>query len=433
MSLRDKYANKATPTSTMRKAKEADDEIAGKGGKNDYIKLKDGVNKIRFFMVHDGEESFKKLRSSHWVTVTKDGEEQRRCIPNSRVHGGTPKDICEEFCKLVRAKYADGDADALAKIKALNNRDAGIDIKSTWISWAKKIAGEDCERGLIEMKKTVRDALDDNAIIEDADEAIETEPYTDLETGIPVLITYNSKAKKAADYYKVQLSKKASPLTDEDLEWFDKQTPLSQLSQFKYGRREFEMGLEGVQNFDEQFEIGIFETPEFQELVEEISAYYTREEDEAEEEDKPAKKSAAPAKKKTAAPAAAPAKKAAAPKKAVVEEEEEVAEPEEEAEEEAAEEETTDIFADMDRTALKQYKAENAIDTFKVVASMEDETIRENLRAWLATQEEPAEEEEEEAQAFEEEEEEAAPVKPAAKKPSPTLDGIKKKLGTGKK
>ena len=167
--------------------------------------------------------------------------------------------------------------------------------------------------------------------------------------------------------YEVSFPKKVSarPLTDEEIEYFMSLKPLTEVIQ-KYGMRDFERALEGLQNFDEEHEMELFEDDGWLEHVEEIKAQYddeeeaeddkpskkktskkvtkkivdeededegnddSDEEDEEEEEEKPKKSSKAPAKKKVEEP-----------------EEEDEDEEEEEADEEEADDSDDDGLDDM--------------------------------------------------------------------------------------
>ena len=62
---------------------------------------------------------------------------------------------------------------------------------------------------------------------------------------------------KGETYYEVSFPKKvtARPLTDEEIEYFMGLKPLNELLP-KYGIRDFERALEGLQNFDEENEMG---------------------------------------------------------------------------------------------------------------------------------------------------------------------------------
>ena len=79
----------------------------------------------------------------------------------------------------------------------------------------------------------------------------------------------------------------ARPLSDEEIEHFLTMKPLSEVI-YKYEMRDFEKALEGLQNFDDENEIGLFEDEDWLEHVEEIKAQY--ESDEEDEEKPKAKK-----------------------------------------------------------------------------------------------------------------------------------------------
>lgn len=421
MSIRDKF--KPTSTKELKAIVEDEDSKIATKRNTDTYTFKDGINKLRLFPKHEGEPSFYHILCQHWITIEKeDGEPGRRTVPNGKIHGGMAKDIIDEYIKFCRVQLADGDAESSAKLKALTSYEKGLQMQTSWMAYANAMQKDSKEFTLLEFKRTVRDALNDESIIEDEAEAIETDPFTDPDTGKPVLITYNSKAKKAADYYKVQVSKTAVPLTDEELEKFELVTPLSQLPMFQYDMEKYELALEGLRYFDEEQEIGVFDTDEFQAIVEEVREMVGGE--------APAKKASPAAAKKTTA--AAPAAKKPAPKK-IVEEAEELEEAEE-AEEEIEEieevvEDEADEFEAMDRAALKAYIKANGLDV-KVFTTHDDDTIRNNIREALgATAVDEVEEEvEEEAPAPVTKKAPVAAAKAGAATPKKSLDQIKAEL-----
>lgn len=297
-SLRDKF--QATSLKRLKSQSQQEDSNLNTGRTGDYFKLKDGQNKFRLAPKFPGEETYTKMKATHWVTIENDkGEKVRRPVPNSRIHAGTKKDIIDEYVSFVRANLDAKDPDDAEKLKALTAYENGLSMQSTWIAYAwKLVKDQEPELGKLELKKTVRDALNNQAFTEDDDEPIEIDPYTDPETGIPVIIKYNSSAKKAADYYSVTLSKNEYPLTDEMLEELDAKTPLSQLPDFQYTNEHFELALEGLRFFDEEHDVNLFDTDEFGAIVKEVSKYYSKkvgnrkdEDDEDDEDEKPAKKS----------------------------------------------------------------------------------------------------------------------------------------------
>lgn len=391
-------AFKATSTSSMKVVKEKEDALIPKaGGRTDRIELEDGLNKMRIFPAHPGEENFYHILSQHWITITDDkGEEQRRTVINAKVHAGWSNDIFDAYIQYVRENLSSTDAEDSAKIKKLTDSyNGGLVMQTSWLCYAKQIKKNSADVfGLYEFKKTVRDSINDESIIEDEDESISVDPFTDPDDGKLLLVTYNSKAKKAADYYKVQIGKNASPLSDDELEKFSKLTPLSQLDFLHYTPEMFEMALEGIEFFDAEQEINLFDSDDFQSIIEELRENFNTP-------------------KETKKAASKPTVKKNQKEEELDEEEEEVEEVEE-----VEEEEDGDKFSSMDRTELKKYIASQSLD-IKVLKSMEDEDIRNAIRAIV-------EEEVEEVEEVEEEEDEI-PAKEEPKKKK-SLEDIKAEL-----
>ena len=393
-------------TSLKKLQKQIDDDNAAIGANsNEYLNLEDGKTlKIRIFPAHPGEENFYVAKKCYWLTVAgNDGDTRRTTVLDSRVHGGTKFDVVEEYTKYAK-RFCKGDAE---KLDAITGQKDSLSPSYTWLCYADTVREDEQLRARVwEMKKMVRDALNRMAFSEDPDDAIEVDPYTDVDEGLPILVTYrkNPNKKKGENFYEVSFPKKvkARALTDEEIEYFMGLKPLSEVLG-TYGIRDFETALEGLQNFDEEHEIGLFDDEDWLAHLEEIRAQYDDDggKDDDEEEKPKAKKTSA--------------KKTTAPKKAVEPEEEEEEE-EEEDDDEAEEKGEGDEFDEMDRTELKKYIKDNGLDV-SVKKSMTDDDLRNAIRAAAAPE---AEEEEEEEPEAEEEEEE---------KPKISLAEIRKKLG----
>ena len=423
-SSRDQYRKEfeATAVTELKKiVKKDDQDMPSKGGKTDFHSIEDGLNKFRFYPKHKGEKNFYFKMGRHWMTIElESGETGRRTILNAKVHAGWKKDPIDEYIAFTQKNLNQSDADDANKIKKMLSWQDGIGMQTTWIAYADKLSGSDQGFGITEFKKLVRDAINNESIIEDEDEAISVDPYTDIDDGKPALITYNSKAKKAADYYKVQLSKKSVPLTDAQLEAFKNVTPLSQLDMLKYTPAEFDRALSGIQIFDADNEIDLFDSDEFQEIIEACRAQFdgVDSDDEEEEETKTVKKSSKTVSK---------GKKQEEVEEDEEEEEIDEEEEEEEEEEEAEEEEEGDDLDDMDRSELKKHIKENSLE-IKVTTKMSDDDIRDAIRELSGEDEEEEIEEEEDEDEEEEVEEKTTKKTPPAKKGAKTLEEIKAEL-----
>ena len=415
---------KATPIKKLKKRVDEDNEMVGVGS-NEYLNLEDGKTlKIRIFPAHPGVEDFYIPKKCYWLTVAgRDGDPRRTTVLDSKLHGGTKYDLVEEYVKWAKKKWAK-DSEKLDALTGTGQNQNSLNPSYTWLCYADRVSGdEELRAKLWEFKKMVRDAMNKLAFSEDEDEAIEVDPFTDPDEGLPILVKYmrNPNKKKGENYYEVSFPKKVSarPLTDEEIEHFMSLKPLTEVLP-KYGMRDFEKALEGLQNFDEEHEMELFEDDAWLEHVEEIKAQYDGEE---EEDDKPSKKKTS--KKVT---------------KKVVEEEDEDegdddsddeeeeeekpknVEEEEEADDEEpeeADEAEDDGLDDMDRTELKKYIKDNDLEV-SVKKSMSDDDLREAIREAMSSEEGDESEEEED------EEEEEAP------KAKVSLSDIKMKLA-GKK
>lgn len=436
-SIRDRF--QATSTAKLKEQKEQEDANLNSGKGSDFLTIEDGLNKFRIFPKHEGEESYSHIREYHWVSYEKDGEIKRTNVPNSIAHGGTDMDIIEEYIKFCRLTLDASDSDDAKKLKDMVSFPSGIHKSTTWLVYANKIVkNKPNEFGILELKKTVRDGMNEQAIIEDESEAMELDPFTDPDDGLPVLITYDSKAKKAADYYKVQLAKNKMALTDEELEKFDKVQPLSKIGLLQYNLTTFETALEGIRIYDEEHEINLFESDTFQAIIEEVKAQYDQ--SVGSRDEKEGKKSSKTTTKKTAG-------KKAAVKEEVeddddTEETEDIEQEDEDQEDEDQEVQEGDEYDEMDRQQL--IKTLRGLDPeVKIYKSTEDDSLREQIRA-LVESSFVGEDEEDEEEA-EEEVVEEKPKKTVAKSASTvktaaastggnklSLEAIKAKLAADK-
>ncbi len=402
---------KATSIKRLQKQIDADNEMVGTGSSTEYLNLEDGKTiKIRIFPGHPGQEDFYVAKKCYWLSFrTDDGEERRGTVLDSKVHGGTKYDIVEEYVKYAK-KFIGNDADKLEALVGNGPKSNSLNPQYTWLCYADRVNGDDQLRAkLWEFKKMVRDAMNKLAFSEDEDEVIEVDPFTDPDEGLPINVTYrkNPNKKKGENYYEVAFPKKVSarPLTDEEIEYFMSLKPLSEVVS-KYGMRDFERALEGLQNFDEDNEIGLFEDDAWLEHLEEIKAQYDADD---EEDEAPKKKTAA---KKTTVKKTAPAP----------EEDDEDADEEEgddEEEDDAEEQENNgDEFDDMDRSELKKYISKNGLDV-SVKKSMSDDDLREAIRAAAKATDDDEEEDEDDDEV--EDNEEPAPARVS-------LGDIRKKL-----
>ena len=399
---------KATSIKRLQKQIDEDNAMVGAQNSTEYLNLEDGKTiKIRIFPGHPGVQDFYVAKKCYWLSfVGDDGETHRGTVLDSKVHGKTKFDVVEEYVKWAKKKIGN-DADKLEALVGNGPKSNSLNPQYSWLCYADKINGDDQLRAKIwEFKKMVRDAMNKLAFSEDEDEVIEVDPFTDPDEGLPIMVTYrkNPNKKKGENFYEVSFPKKVSarPLTDEEIEYFMTLKPLNEILS-KYGMKDFERALEGLQNFDEENEIGLFDDDDWIEHLEEIKAQYDSDDSEAD---------SAP-KKKTAVKKAV--KKAYAKSEDDEEEEKDEADDEEEDDEEENDEDG-DEFDSMDRVALKKYITANGLE-ISVKKSMSDDDLRNAIRAAAKSNDADEADDEEE----DDETEEEAPAKVS-------LSDIRKKL-----
>ena len=399
---------KATSIKRLQKQIDEDNAMVGAQNSTEYLNLEDGKTvKIRIFPGHPGVQDFYVAKKCYWLSfVGDDGETHRGTVLDSKVHGKTKFDVVEEYVKWAKKKIGN-DADKLEALVGNGPKSNSLNPQYSWLCYADKINGDDQLRAKIwEFKKMVRDAMNKLAFSEDEDEVIEVDPFTDPDEGLPIMVTYrkNPNKKKGENFYEVAFPKKVSarPLTDEEIEYFMTLKPLNEILS-KYGMKDFERALEGLQNFDEENEIGLFDDEDWIEHLEEIKAQYDS--DDSEEDSAP--------KKKTAVKKAV--KKAYAKSEDDEEEEKDEADDEEEDDEEENDEDGDD-FDSMDRVALKKYITANGLE-ISVKKSMSDDDLRNAIRSAAKSNDADEADDEEE----DDETEEEAPAKVS-------LSDIRKKL-----
>lgn len=406
-SLRSQF--KATTIKSLRKTVDKDDAMVGVQS-NDYLNLEDGKTlKIRIFPAHPGHDQFYVSRKCYWLSfVNQDGETKRGTVLDSVAHGGTKMDLVQEYVKFAKKRYAN-DSDKMEALVGTGMNSNSLNPQFSWLCYADVVRdGEELKPKIWEFKKMVRDLLNKLAFNEDEDEPIEVDPFTDPDEGLPVMVKYlkNPNKKKGENYYEVNFAKKpvARPLTDEELEFFANVKPLSEVNP-TYTMRDFDRALEGLQNFDEENDFGLFNDDDWLEIVEKVKSQYDSTDSEDDEEEKSAKKKTT--KKVTKKTEPEP-------------EDDEDSDDDEETEDNADEDsDDDDEYTDMDRKELKAVIKDKGLD-ISVKKSMSDDDIRDAIREALKNADEDSDDDD-----TEEEEDE----KPSGKV---SLDDIRKKLA-GKK
>ncbi len=322
-------------------AKQADQEVAAitgskeKGPNADYINIpaKDKNNKkisgswnLRIYPPHlsDGGILYAVPKGVHWLpcevpkkdkqgNFIKDGEKnvmeiKNRPVFNARLHGSKKKDIVEEYIafanQLAKDNFPDTEKDFERKRKefmapingGFGSEYDGILMRQTWVMYVDQLLeGGKKLFGRLEIGKAVKDRLNKIAATESASEPLGTDPFTDLEEGRAITITYDKDATKSQDYYSTEIYApliaggkgmiKLFPLTDEDMEKFEEYPSLKKMFVDVYDSKTFnKYALPGLKMFDDEHELGVFGYDTWLDVVEELSAEFPDNEEESGEE-----------------------------------------------------------------------------------------------------------------------------------------------------
>jgi len=381
---------KATPVSVLKDQEQEHRKLLGISDRPGFLTISVGENRFRIFPKHPESKSWVYLKAVHWIpgeVRDKDGnvkEVKNLPVFNSRVHAGTSKDIVEEYVEFVKKLFKDElPPDKFAeKLAPLTDWKKGVGIQSSWVCYAKKMNPDGSgEIGRLELTPGTKEKMNALSAIESSNEPIVTDPFTDPDDGVCVIITYNPEAKDAKgnkdmkNFYSVSLEKKKvdrfttqlipTPLTDKDVEEFFKLEPLEKLYRNCYTRKDFQKAVTGLQIIDEREKYGIFQCTEFLEIVEEMSKLYPEGEDEEVEQVESNIGVSLPT--------------------TTVEEDEE--------EEDTPLQSKGDEFDKMDRTALKAYIKTKLGGRITVMKSYTDDQIRDLIRDMINSTDEEGEEE----------------------------------------
>lgn len=277
----------------------------GGGNKGAFINLKEGKNRIRLYPAHPDTASFYQPKVVHWLPILNEWEDKNgkkhsevknKPIFSGRQHsemGLCPIDsYIHHVYKVAADEYQDKD-DREKFVAPIKGRD-GITSSTSYVVYAD--INE--KFGRLEMKTTIKKALNKIAIGQDEEEGvISTDPFTDPDTGNCVIVTYDkqediAKAKrKPEDYYSTAIDLKgATPLTDEQLQGLLECKSLEELYVNCYTQKDFDLAIDGLKRFDDEHKMGIFAIDEFMDTLEEIAGKLPEiEEEDEESEEKPAK------------------------------------------------------------------------------------------------------------------------------------------------
>ena len=395
--IRDKF--KPAQLSVNREISKSTEKLVNRprDGRPGFHDFNDGLNVFRICPPHDSNDPSMEPKCTVWLPNKVDELDKDkkptgkkiiadRPIFNSKVHGGTKKDLVEEYINFTVKRIIDECQDKDERTRKLspingwrNKKDnvwhPGIRYSTTWIPYAFK----NYKLGRVELYSKDKDRMEELNIAEEGDEPITTDCFSDPDNGVSLLITLgkDEKGNKIRVVAKREFNPKkfktwdefmdSEKLTDEQLEEFSKQPSLKSIYRNSFTRIDFEKQLEGLQIFDEKNQFNTFEDDEFLKVVEEINGYYPETNNDQNSDaqlEKDFEKGAQKRDEKLK-------------KEAIKQQSEELPESEDLSEEK----EDGDEFDKMDRKSLKQFIQKNGIPII-VKSDMDDKMIRERIREY---------------------------------------------------
>lgn len=261
-----------------------------------YLQLNPGLNKFRLYPAHadGGGSKFAEPAEFFWIEIEADeylnGQKTgARVLKKKRVFDALThssyikKDPIREYIKYAEKVIKDtitDEKEKTDKLGLLAHYQYGLKSQKVYYVYAQRIVNNKLgEFGLLELKPSLMNRLSQIASVEGVEDVLGIEPYTDINDGYPIAITYN-KGGDPRLTYSLELDKSFDrvtkqlityPFSDQDLLLFESKESLYSLYRNVYKRRDFELAIEGIQRFDAKNGFGVFEYEEFIEILTTIS------------------------------------------------------------------------------------------------------------------------------------------------------------------
>lgn len=235
-------------------------------------------------------------------------EQYNRPVFDARIHGKSQFDLVNSYIDLAKkqaeSKYpANAEAQKTYLLPLTGNNFQGGTFKGiqpikSFIFYGDLYKGEGDKQTKefyeFEVGKAIEKGIQSTAAIENNNDPLGTDGcFTDPLEGLPMKIIVDAAGSKAAKdpslYYKVSLVKETSkeivngrsvslvkeyPLTEEDLDLYEKEAPALTSYREIFSRRDLESQLKGLQIFDEEHGFGILDTEEFKDVWNALDKFF---------------------------------------------------------------------------------------------------------------------------------------------------------------
>lgn len=257
-----------------------------------YLQLNPGLNKFRLYPAHadGGGSKFAEPAEFFWIEIEADEyinnqKTGAKILKKKRVFDALThsaylkKDPIREYIKYAEKVIKDtivDEKEKTDKLGLLAHYQYGLKSQKVYYVYAQRIVnGKLGEFGLLEIKPSLMNRLNQIASVEGVEDVLGIEPYTDVNDGFPIAITYN-KGGDPRLTYSLELDKSFDratkqlityPFSDQDLMLFESKESLFSLYRNVYKRRDFELAVEGIERFDKKNGLGVCDYEEFNEII----------------------------------------------------------------------------------------------------------------------------------------------------------------------
>jgi hypothetical protein len=271
MSFRDKLLQK-TNVKSLKERQKAETKRNG-----DFLSIKSGKNLFRILPNFHDDAFYMEKRVS-WLPFEVDGEIRKKTYNDARLCG-FKIDLVDKYIEIAKRKFEESEKeDDLNKLKTITAWDAGIQHKPSYIFYALDYNTQKEEdilkydHGVLEVSKAIKEKIVNLALSSsEEDDVLELDPFTDPDEGNLLVIDYNPSEKDAKKKYQCSMHvKKKVALDDEQLEFISNLKKLSSYTT-NFVKKDLENQIASLELYDEENDLGIFESDEFQKYVKEMN------------------------------------------------------------------------------------------------------------------------------------------------------------------
>lgn len=243
---------------------------------------------------HNPELDYIQQESKSWLKVMKEDKDGKRELGSKpvfsgEVHSASGRCIIKEYIEKAKALIEAEEIDATEKQNKMNllygfynktnpkSSVQGITPQSSFPMYVYLSGNPKLPKGegvyKLMANWTIKNALKEIEVAnQEVDQPITVDVFTDPDEGITLVIENTENTGK--DKYKVVPRMKRIPVPDSAYEFWEKQRPLDELYVDSYTKRDFSLAMEGLQNFDNEHNFGIFADESFLDIAEELEALY---------------------------------------------------------------------------------------------------------------------------------------------------------------